>query len=195
MSSPITLPSESLTMTVVVRETKETHDPLRAGARHGRGDRVDTGEPFLDHMLVDLRALRGLDLHAARRRGDLPHHLIEDVAIASAPRCARCCPATAARYGDRTDPDGRRARALRARPRRSSYYRGPLPSTLYDHWMRSFATTRGPRCTCACSAAATATTSSRRRSRRWASRCATRSSTRAPCSARRAASRCASRRR
>ena len=47
--------------------------------------------------------------------------------------------ATDARYGDRTIPMDDAlvhvALDLGGRP----YYRGRLPSTLYDHWMRSFA--------------------------------------------------------
>jgi len=48
-------------------------------------------------------------------------------------------PAAATRFGDRTMPMDDAlvhcALDLGGRP----YYRGPLPSRMYDHWMRSFA--------------------------------------------------------
>jgi imidazoleglycerol-phosphate dehydratase len=124
-------------MSTISRETKETqiHVELTPGA--GIAD-VDTGIRFLDHMLVTLVRYAGLDLHI-RARGDLRHHLIEDVAICIGAAVAELVPPGAARYGDRTVPmDDALVHCVLdvgGRP----YYRGPLPSTLYDHWMRSFA--------------------------------------------------------
>ena len=123
-------------MTVVVRETKET--TIRCEIVRGTGTAaVATGEPFLDHMLVAFARYSGLDLRL-QAKGDLPHHLIEDVAICVGAAVAGALPATAARYGDRTIPMDDAlvhcALDLGGRP----YYRGPLPSSLYDHWMRSF---------------------------------------------------------
>ena len=123
-------------MTVVVRETKET--TIRCEVVRGNGKAtVTTGEAFLDHMLVTFARYSGLDL-TVRATGDLPHHLIEDVAICLGAAVAALLPATAARYGDRTIPMDDAlvhcALDLAGRP----YYRGPLPSALYDHWMRSF---------------------------------------------------------
>jgi imidazoleglycerol-phosphate dehydratase len=121
---------------VVVRETKETN--IRCEIARGTGkSTVATGRPFLDHMLVAFARYSGLDL-TLQATGDLPHHLIEDVAIVVGAAVAALLPATAARYGDRTVPMDEAlvhcALDLGGRP----YYRGPLPSTLYDHWMRSF---------------------------------------------------------
>ncbi len=123
-------------MTVVVRETRETQ--IRCELTRGAGKTsVSTGEAFLDHMLVTFARYSGLDL-SLQAAGDLPHHLIEDVAICLGAALADLLPATAARYGDRTIPMDDAlvhcALDLGGRP----YYRGPLPSTLYDHWMRSF---------------------------------------------------------
>ena len=123
-------------MTVVVRETNETN--IRCELTNGTGvATVATGKPFLDHMLVAFARYSGLDLHV-RATGDLSHHLIEDVGIVVGSAVAGLLPATAARYGDRTIPMDDAlvhcALDLGGRP----YYRGPLPSTLYDHWMRSF---------------------------------------------------------
>ncbi len=123
-------------MTVIVRETRETN--IRCELAPGRGEAVvSTGQPFLDHMLVTFARYSGLDLRV-QATGDLPHHLIEDVAICVGAAVAAILPETAARYGDRTIPMDDAlvhcALDLGGRP----YYRGPLPRTLYDHWMRSF---------------------------------------------------------
>lgn len=124
-------------MTVVVRETNET--TIRCELTLGTGQAtVSTGQPFLDHMLVAFARYSGLDLNL-QATADLPHHLVEDVAICLGAAVSALLPATAARYGDRTIPMDDAlvhcALDLGGRP----YYRGPLPSRLYDHWMRSFA--------------------------------------------------------
>lgn len=120
------------------RETRETRIRVTLGAGDGSVAAVDTGVPFLDHMLVTFARYSGLAL-AVHARGDLRHHIIEDVAIVVGTALSRALPATAARYGDRTVPmDDALVHAaidLGGRP----YYEGPLPSTMYDHWMRSFA--------------------------------------------------------
>ena len=123
-------------MTVVVRETKET--TIRCELERGTGAaNVASGEPFLDHMLVTFARYSGLDL-TLQAKGDLAHHLIEDVAICVGAALAAILPATAARYGDRTIPMDEAlvhcALDVGGRP----FYRGPIPSSLYEHWMRSF---------------------------------------------------------
>jgi len=89
-------------------------------------------------MLVTFARYAGLGLEVCAS-GDLRHHLIEDVAIALGAALFAELPPNAARYGDRTIPMDDAlvhcALDLGGRP----YYRGPLPSSLYDHWMRSFA--------------------------------------------------------
>jgi imidazoleglycerol-phosphate dehydratase len=124
-------------MSTISRETKETQIHLQLTPGSGIAD-VDTGIRFLDHMLVTLARYAGLDLHI-RARGDLRHHLIEDVAICVGAAFLEVVPPSAARYGDRTVPmdDALVHCALDVGGR--PYYRGLLPSTLYDHWMRSFA--------------------------------------------------------
>jgi imidazoleglycerol-phosphate dehydratase len=124
-------------MSSIVRETRETtvrvqvsDDPSICA--------VETSVPFLDHMLATLGRYAGLGLTVAAR-GDLRHHIVEDVAISVGKAIAQSAPATAARYGDRTVPMDDAlvhcALDLGGRP----YYAGRLPSSLYDHWMRSFA--------------------------------------------------------
>jgi imidazoleglycerol-phosphate dehydratase len=80
---------------------------------------------------------------ACGARGDLTHHLMEDVAITVGLAFRRMIPATAARFGERTVPmDDALVQAavdVGGRP----YYRGKLPSALYQHWMRSFAENAG----------------------------------------------------
>jgi imidazoleglycerol-phosphate dehydratase len=124
-------------MTVITRQTNETQIRLELTSESA-DNRIDTSRPFLDHMLNTFARYAGLGLRISAR-GDLPHHLIEDVAICLGAALADFTPATAARYGDRTIPmDDALVQCvidLGGRP----YYRGPLPNALYDHWMRSFA--------------------------------------------------------
>jgi imidazoleglycerol-phosphate dehydratase len=88
-------------------------------------------------MLITLARYASLDLHV-EARGDLKHHLIEDVGIAIGSGIAELASIPVARYGDRTIPMDdalvQVAIDLGGRP----YYRGLLPSSLYDHWMHSF---------------------------------------------------------
>jgi len=124
-------------MSTIVRETRETR--VRVEAVPGTGEaRVDTGIPFLDHMLTTLARTSRLDL-TVTARGDLRHHLVEDVAIAVGASVLALRTESAARYGERTlamdDALVQAVIDLGGRP----YYRGPLPGSLYDHWMRSFA--------------------------------------------------------
>ena len=124
-------------MTVVIRESKETQIRIAITAGAGAA-RVETGDAFLDHMLVAFARYAGVDLDV-QATGDLRHHLIEDVAIALGQAVAAYAPAGCARYGERTVPmDDALVQVvldIGGRP----YYRGPLPSPLYDHFLRSFA--------------------------------------------------------
>jgi imidazoleglycerol-phosphate dehydratase len=128
-------------MKTIVRETKETRVEVgfvRAGGDAPAGLRIATGDPFLDHMLTAFAFYAGLE-GVITAKGDLPHHLIEDVAITVGEAIARLLPERAARYGAATLPMDdalvQVAVDLGGRP----YYEGPLPAKLYDHWMRSFA--------------------------------------------------------
>ncbi len=122
---------------VVERETRETRIRLEVQRGEGQGD-VATGVPFLDHMMITFARYAGLDV-ILRAEGDLRHHTIEDVAIAMGAAVADVINSSATRYGDCTIPmDEALVQAcvdMGGRP----YYRGALPSNLYDHWMRSFA--------------------------------------------------------
>ena len=127
-------------MPVITRETRETQIRVALAAADGAAGEpsvVSTTLPFLDHMIQTFARYAGLTLRV-QARGDLRHHLIEDVAICVGAALATHVPATCARFGDRTVPMDDAlvhcALDLGGRP----YYRGRLPSPLYDHWMRSF---------------------------------------------------------
>ncbi|MCX5768209.1 MAG: imidazoleglycerol-phosphate dehydratase [Gemmatimonadetes bacterium] len=124
------------TPVIITRETSET--VVRVEAVVGTGvAQIKTPERFLDHMLTVLARYSGVDLTVSAT-GDLRHHIIEDVALAVGAALAGIVPPGAARYGERTVPmDEALVQAVLdvgGRP----FYRGPLPSTLYEHFMRSF---------------------------------------------------------
>ncbi|HEY2850350.1 MAG TPA: imidazoleglycerol-phosphate dehydratase [Gemmatimonadaceae bacterium] len=121
---------------IVERKTKETTIRVEAAIGSGRS-RVDTTVPFLDHMMTALAKYSGVDL-TIKARGDLRHHIVEDVALTVGQAIAAIVPAGAARYGERTVPmDDALVQAVLdvgGRP----FYKGPIPSTFFEHWMRSF---------------------------------------------------------
>ena len=127
-------------MTVVTRTTRETR--IRVELRRDGESGISTSVPFLDHMLVTLARYSGIAMNVSAD-GDLRHHTIEDTAICIGKAIAAFSPANCARYADRVIPmdDALVQCAFDLGGR--AYYAGPLPSTLYDHWMRSFAENAG----------------------------------------------------
>ena len=127
-------------MSTVERRTKETNIVLSVDSA---GDtRIATSLPFLDHMLVTLARYSGLAI-SVNAEGDLRHHIVEDVAISLGIALRELARARCARYGSAIVPmdDALVQCALDVGGR--PYYRGPLPSSLYDHFMRSLATSGG----------------------------------------------------
>src|SRR5919112_1247122 len=128
-------------MTTIQRDTRETRIRV-AVTDQPDATSIQTSVPFLDHMLSTLARYSGLGI-VVEARGDLRHHIIEDVAICLGKAVAAHAPATCARFAERTIPMDDAlvhcALDLGGRP----YYRGPLPSRLYDHFMRSFADNAG----------------------------------------------------
>lgn len=123
-------------MITMERKTAETSIRVEMGIGRGHAQ-VATGVPFLDHMLTALARYSGLDLVVVAS-GDLRHHVIEDVALTVGEALRRVLPATCARYGERTVPmDEALVQAVLDAGGRP-YYRGPVPSSLYEHFMRSF---------------------------------------------------------
>ena len=124
-------------MTTIERETRETRIRVTI-SRTEPAVAVDTGEPFLDHMLLTWARYAGLGL-VVNARGDLRHHLVEDVAIALGACFRAAAPATAARYGHRVVPMDEALVEATVDIGGRFHYQGPIPSTLYDHFLRSFA--------------------------------------------------------
>ena len=124
-------------MTVITRETRETSVRVAIGDSASEA-RIETTVPFLDHMLVTFSRYANLRLDI-KARGDLPHHLVEDTAIALGGALAKSHPPGIARFGDRTIPmDDALVHVsldIGGRP----WYEGKLPARLYDHWFQSFA--------------------------------------------------------
>jgi imidazoleglycerol-phosphate dehydratase len=130
-------------MSEVVRETRESRVRVALELAMGAGAgalpaSAATGEPFLDHMLIALARHAGWSLEV-EARGDLRHHLIEDVAITLGRAVFEAAPATVTRYGDRTVAMDEALVQVVLDAGGRAFYAGPLPSGLYDHWMRSFA--------------------------------------------------------
>jgi len=123
-------------MSVTIRETTETSIRVELAPLGGSGS-TETGIPFLDHMLNAFARYSGLSLNV-KARGDLKHHVIEDVALTIGRAFREIIPVGAARYGNRVVPMDDALVQVTVDIGGRPYYEGPLPSRLYDHWMRSF---------------------------------------------------------
>jgi len=127
-------------MSTLTRETTETRVRLTLRAARPDDERpaVDTGEPFLDHMLQTFARYAGLHL-AVEARGDLRHHLVEDVSIALGMALRRETPPACTRFGAALVPmdDALVQGAVDLGGR--SWYEGTLPDSLAEHAFRSFA--------------------------------------------------------
>lgn len=123
------------------RETRETQITLGVALSGGEVV-VETGDGFLDHMLVTLGRYAGIGLDV-RASGDLRHHLIEDVGITLGLVLRESIPEQAARYGNALIPmDDALVQAaidVGGRP----FYEGSLPAPLYEHFLQSLAVNMG----------------------------------------------------
>lgn len=124
-------------MTKIERATNETKVRVRLTLAGGDVE-VGTGDTFLDHMVVTLGRYAGLGLHV-EAEGDLRHHLIEDVAITIGIALRDELPESCPRYGHAHVPMDDALVAATIDVGGRAYYEGPLPSRLYDHFMRSLA--------------------------------------------------------
>lgn len=128
-------------MSRIDRETKETTITLEVGRERGP-IQIATGDTFLDHMLTTLARYADLRL-TVNARGDLRHHLVEDVAIALGLGLADELTPKIERYGSALVPmDESLVQAaidIGGRP----YYVGRIPSALYQHFLQSFAINLG----------------------------------------------------
>ncbi len=122
-------------MSTVTRKTRETEVSVTLTRGTGVGE-VETGQPFLDHMLVSLARHSGLDLQV-HATGDLKHHTLEDVAITLGEALGALAREPIARYAHQVVAmdDALVAATLDAGGR--TFYCGPVPSSLYEHFFRS----------------------------------------------------------
>lgn len=132
-----TSPEGRPTSRTIARETRETKIRVTI-SRTDPAIEIRTTVPFLDHMLLTWARYAGLGLRLDAD-GDLRHHIIEDVAIALGAALKATIPTTAARYGHRIIPMDEALVEAAIDVGGRFYYEGPIPSTLYDHFMRSFA--------------------------------------------------------
>jgi imidazoleglycerol-phosphate dehydratase len=125
-------------VSTITRETKETRVRIALGPAPAESAAIATGDAFLDHMLGTLARYADIPLRV-EARGDLRHHLVEDVAITLGTILDRATPATCARYGHAVVPmdDALVEAALDAGGR--PHFEGRLPSRLYEHFFRSLA--------------------------------------------------------
>lgn len=124
-------------MSDIERATTET--TVSVSATRGSGTAtVRVEDAFLGHMLTVLARYGGLDL-VVDARGDLRHHLVEDVAIALGTALLDEVPEAAARYGFAVVPmdDALVGAALDVGGR--PYFEGDVPSSLYRHFLQSLA--------------------------------------------------------
>lgn len=128
-------------MARVERNTSETQITATVTIGRGRAE-VDIDDRFLKHVVEILARYADLDIEISAR-GDLRHHLVEDVAIALGQALSAELPEGMVRFGSALIPmDEALAQAaidVGGRP----YYVGKLPSKLYTHFLHSFATNFG----------------------------------------------------
>jgi imidazoleglycerol-phosphate dehydratase len=126
-------------MSKLTRETRETKVQVTLHLADSTSPpAVQTTDEFLDHMLVTLARYAGIGV-SVDAAGDLRHHLVEDVAITLGMALRRALPPACARYGSAAVPMDEALVETALDVGGRFYYKGPLPSALYDHFFRSFA--------------------------------------------------------
>jgi imidazoleglycerol-phosphate dehydratase len=124
-----------------IRETRETRIAVGFGPGGGASS-IRTGRPFFDHLLATFAHHGGLALHI-EAEGDLGHHIAEDVAITLGMALRDRAPEARARYGEaRVAMDDALVETTLDTGGRV-FYEGPLPSSRYDHVLRSLAENAG----------------------------------------------------
>jgi imidazoleglycerol-phosphate dehydratase len=129
-------------MSTLTRETSETRVRIALDVAGEAPGRIETGDGFLDHMLATLARYAGFGLSVAAA-GDLRHHLIEDVAITLGTVLRADTPERCARYGEATVPMDDALVHVAVDVGGRSYYEGPLPVRLYEHFLYSLAMNAG----------------------------------------------------
>jgi imidazoleglycerol-phosphate dehydratase len=139
------------------RQTKETRVAVRLALDGAGRSKVETGLPFLDHLLRALAVHARFDLEV-KASGDLEvdaHHTVEDVALVLGEALAEALGDRSGitRFGDATVPldearatvavdCGGRAYAMIDLPLQGPSI-GSLPATLVPHFLETFAARGG----------------------------------------------------
>jgi imidazoleglycerol-phosphate dehydratase len=131
----------------ISRKTKETQIELSLNLKGG-ATRVSISHPFLSHMLESFAKHSGAAVQLSAKSLDQDeHHLVEDVAITIGRALKQAVgEAPIKRFGDVTIPmdDALVAAVLDFGGR--SYYEGPLPDPMFDHFFRSLCHEAGITC-------------------------------------------------
>lgn len=125
-------------MSKLERETGETRVECRVARGTGAAE-VTVDDTFLRHMVETLARYSGLDI-TLKAEGDMRHHLIEDVAITLGLALKDEVPARAVRYGWAVVPMDEALVEAAVDVGGRPYFEGKLPSSLYTHFLHSFAT-------------------------------------------------------
>jgi imidazoleglycerol-phosphate dehydratase len=141
----------------ITRQTTETNIELTLSLDGKGQNQIDTGLPFLDHMLTQI-AIHGLFDLVVQAQGDLqidPHHTLEDVALslgqafqealgnrAGIVRMATAgCPMDESLASVTVDFSGRPYSVIQIEW--TSPEVGGIPTTLFTHFLESFAAKAG----------------------------------------------------
>jgi imidazoleglycerol-phosphate dehydratase len=125
-------------MTALVRKTKETRVQIAPAPT----PQADTQLRYFDHLLLAFLA-HGQFALSIEARGDLRHHVIEDVALTLGRWFRERPAASVARFGECTVAmDDALVQAVIDFGGRA-YFAGRLPNALYTHFLRSLSEAAG----------------------------------------------------
>ncbi len=122
----------------LTRETKETKVRVKVELDGAGECRCDIPDPFLRHMIETLARYSGADLRIYAR-GDIEHHLIEDVAIAVGRAYAKAMGVTPVkRIASATVPMDEALVQVTVDLIDRPFVHIDLPDQMYEHFLRSF---------------------------------------------------------
>jgi len=126
-------------MAQLTRETRETKISLKINIDGSGSSRCDVPDEFLRHMVETLGKYSGSDIEMSAR-GDMKHHLVEDVAIALG-RAYREALGTVPvkRIASATVPMDEALVQVSVDLIDRPYVHLELPDKMYEHFLRSFA--------------------------------------------------------
>jgi len=125
--------------TDLLRETRETKIKLRLSIDGSGSCRCDVSDKFLRHMVETLVKYSGSDVELSAR-GDIEHHLIEDVAIAMGRAYRQAMgERPVQRIASATVPMDEALVQVTVDLIDRPYVHLELPDQMYEHFLRSFA--------------------------------------------------------